>query len=89
MDMLTKHDKKPEYYEVDLAEYDNYDYTKGDTVMIVVISDAYPDTQMIEDYLKETRFQGLKVCNISEIVEMDDVMPYAASVINLTKIKVA
>ena len=75
------------YYEVELAKNRDYDYTLGDTVSIAVISDKYPNSTEIEEYLKKTnsRFCHLKVCYIVELLEMDMpmVIPYVEETIEL------
>ncbi len=76
-----------DYYEIELATSRDYDYTKGDTVTLAVISSTYPDPDEIENYLKETnnKFDNLKVCYIGEIdaVDMPNVIPFVEEIIDL------
>ena len=81
-------DGMPKYYEVDLAKTKDYDYTKGDTVTIAVISSTYPDDEEIETYLKTSnhRFNKLYVCNIVEIDDMESVIPFVEEIIDLDEV---
>lgn len=76
------------YYEVDLANSRDYDYTKGNTVEIAVISSVYPNAKNIENYLTETnsRFSKLSVCNICEIDRMEEVIPFMEEIVDLDSI---
>ena len=77
-----------DYYEVELANSRDYDYTKGDTVMLAVLSDKYPEPEEIEDFLKksDSRFKSLKVCYICGPLsenETRDYIPFAEELIDL------
>lgn len=76
------------YYEVDLADSRNYDYTLGGTVSIAVISNRYPKPEEIEKYLDahNHRLKHLKVCFISDPLkerESEDIAPFMADSITL------
>ena len=77
-----------DYYEVELAESSDYDYTLGDTVTIAATSDKYPEEKDIEDVLisLNDRFKHLKVCYINDPLsenEMKEVIPFVEEVISL------
>ncbi len=77
-----------DYYEVELANSREYDYTLGDTVTIAIVSDTYPEADDIEKYLVSTnsRFQHLKVCAISDPLSEIDIkacLPFVEEVIDL------
>lgn len=73
------------YYVVDLSVSRDCDYTKGDTVVLAIISTRYPNAEEIETYLKKTnnRFAHLYVCNICEIDRMEDVIPFVEEIIDI------
>jgi len=71
------------WYEVDLAESREYDYTKGDTITIAVASSVYPNADDIDDFINQTNysFSNLKTCNIVEIDKSEEVIPYVEKII--------